>query len=265
MRSVGQAVAAEPFSRSELAALAVVTGRRQLLFCDGGLGALDLGADLDAGVASLRSRGLLESGVDEPRGLALEGLRILDDHDAEMTVTRADGVRRSTVAFLSAQAALVIANGTGPAGSTFDFVVTSRLRALWRLRDALALNLLTGRSLEGDPESIRLCRDDLDVVKALGRRKDALGIRDALVPILGDANLADRFAHLLCGRPVAIELSVARRGSSGPVLERLCWNALPGGGVWEYVVDMMKGELLLTSSDPSRIRAEVDAMLEALA
>lgn len=256
----------EALTRNELAALALTSGRRQLLVCDGGVGALDLWADTESGVRSLQTRGLIAKGGKELRGTLLEGVKIIDAHDAEVMAIRADGVRRSSIAFLSATgASLVIApKGQGPAAN-FAFVVTDRAGAVRMVRESLLLRRTATTTVLRSPFSVRLRRVVLDDVKTVAQRRDREGVKQLLVRAIGDAGVADRLSRLVNGRPIALEFMVARRGVVGPMLQRLCWNMLPDEEVVEYVVDIAAGELLLTSSDAAHICDEVDAMVKEIA
>ena len=264
-------------SRAELAYVAMATGQQRLLYCDGGLGLLHVGADLDGAGTTLRARGLIpdRSASAGPPGLDawdfLRTLDLIDDARIRVSVLNdGDGVRRN---HLLALAGVLGASVETVEPATAEHFAVSKLEAD-RLRNRVfelvgfdgpgALSDPAGsngrKGVSGEVKVADLAR--VHATLHASSAEDAVGL---LVDLGWESGSARALVADMVHGPRANEVTMSRREGTRVELAQLCWNTTDQGGWWRYERFDNQRRLRLIRVTRREIASELESLLEPLA
>jgi hypothetical protein len=257
--------------RAELACLARVLGFESLLYLDGGLGLLDLAADLDAARASLASLGALES--DDPRPIPVPdhplvaALVTLRDAPVRVDVVADEGRKRRchTMGIVDGRAVSVSPTELGPMYS-FSVRVDSADAQLGRVRNLLNLGPVDRPEILTDVPNtaFRLRMQDLFRVRGYLEAESHSGAIELLISLGWSSSNSTDFVVDMSSKPEGYGLRVCSRSESRVTIDELNWCTSETGRWWLSTADRAAGEVAFEPTTNAVIQDETDLILEAI-
>lgn len=255
--------------RGELAAIALLTERPELLRADGRLGLMHIGVDLDGGIARLAERGIIRSDDDH----RVNPHRPLSQPVADLLRT-IDGATRHLHAIFDGGTiryshSLYVDEDTAVLLETADTVAARSFR-LTRLGSGEGiLELLDRMGLDGTGKEkfSKECEFSLDAAQ-IARLNEALerGDLESVRIEFETAGLSNKVATRLAsglalGRR-AVEFHTSRRCGGEVRLGQIFWNVFGDGAVWVFSPHAADRSVSLSRSTLSLVTHEVSRLVE---
>jgi len=248
-------------TRSEVAGLVAVTGRRMLQFVDGGLGLIGVGDDVDLGVHSLLSRGLIEKSTEVKSGVQLGALLgaffdVVDHRESSVEIrvnARDPGVQVSHWSIRRGGCIAIVRSQVEMGSVKFWFGL---LDAEWHTRFVDALVRPRVPAVEASLNCVvAMSFEEYSKIFSAVRTRDANLIDQQLAMMSVDDLSRREFARFLKEEFSGVEITRQKQHQSLMESEQFVWLESDRFGCWEMERYPLESRVIMSSRSSQEIQA----------